>query len=202
LRPRDRDSTAGDLLEEYRAAREPAVGRLRADLWYVEQVFSILWRVIWPSVLALAIQSVFLALTVFRPGHHAPHQTSMAPPPFADAVFGFVWYGSVVGAPGVSIVDAAIYFLSAYRGSRRTSLVRTGMLVAGTTSLVGSVVLFAAAAVITPSLATALFAQPFLVLILSAYIAVPLAYAMFVGALGGILGRWTRPRADQLVHAS
>jgi hypothetical protein len=190
------------LLEEYRAARAPALGRLRADIWYVEQVASIAWRVIWPSAVALAVQSVFLAFTVFRPGHHAPHPASTAPSPFWDFVFSFVWYGSVVGTPGVSIVDAAIYFVAAYLGTRRTSLVRTGMLVSAATSLIGCAVLFAAAAIITPGLAMALLAHPFLLLILSVYVAVPLTYATVIGALGGLVGRWTRPRANQLAHAS
>jgi hypothetical protein len=132
LRPSDRESIAGDLLEEYRVAREPALGRLRADVWYVEQVLSIVWRPIWPSALAFAVQSVFLALTVFRPGHHAPHQAPL--PTFVAAAFDFFWYGSVAPAPGVSIVDAAIYFVAACCGARRTGLVRTGMLVAAVTS--------------------------------------------------------------------
>jgi hypothetical protein len=199
-RPADRDSIAGDLLEEYRAAREPALGRFRADVWYVQQVFSILWRVIWPSALALTVQSVFLALTVFRPGHHAPHQA--APPPLMATVFSFIWYGSFVGAPGVSILDAVIYFVAAYRGSHRTSLIRTGMLVAAVTSLVGSATLFAAAAIITPDLAMALFAQPSRLFILSVYVAIPLVYGTLIGILGGIAGRWTHPRATRLVRAS
>jgi hypothetical protein len=44
LRPSDRESIAGDLLEEYRAVRGPALGPLRANVWYVGQVLSVLWR--------------------------------------------------------------------------------------------------------------------------------------------------------------
>jgi len=41
LKPRDRETIPGDLLEEYREARLPALGRMRADLWYLRQVFSV-----------------------------------------------------------------------------------------------------------------------------------------------------------------
>jgi hypothetical protein len=42
LHPRDRDTIAGDLLEEYRDTVLPARGRLRARLWYVRQVLSLI----------------------------------------------------------------------------------------------------------------------------------------------------------------
>jgi hypothetical protein len=41
LKPRDRDSIPGDLLEEYREERLPATGRVCADFWYIRQVFSL-----------------------------------------------------------------------------------------------------------------------------------------------------------------
>ena len=128
LRPADRESTSGDLLEEYRAVRSPVLGPLRANLWYTGQVLSLLWRLIRPAALVLTAQGVFLALTVFRPGHHAPHQE--AAPMWVALPVGVVWYGSIVGTPGVSLLDALIYFLVAYRGVQRTGLVRTGGLVA------------------------------------------------------------------------
>jgi hypothetical protein len=197
LKPSDRDSTAGDLLEEYRAVRRPSLGAVRANVWYIAQVFSILWRLIRPGALVLAVQSVILALTVFRPGHHAPHQSSLAQPTLVSAAISIVWYGSIVGAPGISILDAAIYFLTGFHGVQRTRLIRTGVLLAAVTSVVGFLVLFIAAAMITPSLAVALFAQPSLLLILSVYLAVPLGYSAMVGLLAGIVGRWVRPRSDR-----
>jgi len=42
LSPRSRDAIAGDLLEEYRESVLPAVGTLRARIWYVRQVLSFL----------------------------------------------------------------------------------------------------------------------------------------------------------------
>ena len=189
LRPADREATSGDLLEEYRATRLPALGRLGADVWYIRQVISLLWRLIWPGLLVLAAQA-FLALTVFRPGHHAPHPIHEPPAMWLSLSFKVFWYGSIVGAPGVSFFNAAIYFVAAYRGGQRTRLIRTGPIVAATTSLVGFVVLFASAAIVTPVLAVAPLASPVLFLILSVYLVVPLTYAALVGTLAGTLHRF------------
>lgn len=41
LDPRDRDTIAGDLLEEYREVVRPARGRFGANLWYLTQVLSL-----------------------------------------------------------------------------------------------------------------------------------------------------------------
>ncbi len=43
LPPHDRDPVSGDLLEEYRESIYPARGRIRADVWFVTQVFGFLW---------------------------------------------------------------------------------------------------------------------------------------------------------------
>jgi hypothetical protein len=161
-----------------------------ANVWYVRQVISVLWRLIWPGALVLAVQAVFLALTVFRPGHHAPHPIREAPPMWLSLTFKVFWYGSIVGAPGVSLFDATIYFFTAYRGVQRTRLLRTGVLAAGAISLAGFIVLFASAAMVTPGLVVALLANPALLLILSAYLLVPLTYAALVGALAGMFSRW------------
>ena len=53
LRPSDSESIPGDLLEEYREVRCPSLGPLRADVWYMKQVLSVLWRVAWPCVVAI-----------------------------------------------------------------------------------------------------------------------------------------------------
>ena len=50
LRPSDRESISGDLLEEYRAARRPALGALGADAWYLKHVGSVLWHLILPCL--------------------------------------------------------------------------------------------------------------------------------------------------------
>jgi hypothetical protein len=187
----------GDLLEEYRAARRPSLGAVRANVWYIVQVLSILCRLIQPAALVMAAQSVFLALTVFRPGHHAPHPSPLGLPTVGSIALSIVWYGSLVGTPGVSIFDAAIYFLVGYRGVQRTRRIATGVLLAAVTSGVAMLVLFIAAAIITPGLAMAVVEQPLLLLILSVYVAVPLAFSALMGLLAGIVGRWIAPHADQ-----
>jgi len=52
VRPPDRESIPGDLMEEYRAVKHPTLGALRANTWYVKHVLSVLWMMTWPSVLA------------------------------------------------------------------------------------------------------------------------------------------------------
>jgi hypothetical protein len=54
----------------------------------------------------------------------------------------------------------------------------------------GLIILFTAAAIVTPSLAVALLANPALFLILSVYLLVPLTYAAIVGTLAGTFSRW------------
>lgn len=189
LPPADRESISGDLLEEYRAVRRAALGVVRADVWCIGQVISVLWRLIWPGALVLAAQGVFLALTVFRPGHHAPHPISEAPALWLSLTFKIFWYGSIAGAPGVSLFDAAIYFFSACRGVQRTGLVRTAVIAAAASSLVGFVAVYVAAAIVTPRLAVALLDNPALVLILSVHLLIVLTYAVAVGMLAGSVSR-------------
>jgi len=63
LRPDARETVCGDLLEEYREARIPDLGQLRADLWYWRQVGGIWLRAYWwfvvPIVLLLVVHDVF-----------------------------------------------------------------------------------------------------------------------------------------------
>src|SRR3954454_2407034 len=58
-----RETVSGDLLEEYRDARIPALGQLRADVWYWRQVGGIwlraYWRFIVPVVLLLVVHDIF-----------------------------------------------------------------------------------------------------------------------------------------------
>ena len=41
LKPNEREAISGDLLEEYREERLPAMGRVRAGFWYLRQVIGI-----------------------------------------------------------------------------------------------------------------------------------------------------------------
>ncbi|HEX3702860.1 MAG TPA: permease prefix domain 2-containing transporter [Vicinamibacterales bacterium] len=204
LKPADRESISGDLLEEYRAARRPALGALRANAWYIKHVLSVLWPLIRPCAFAVAAHAILLALTVFRPGHHAPH-------PAGDTnhsaltltLVGALWYGSLAPAPLVSLLDGLIYFLAGYRGTRRTRLARTGILTAAATSIVGFVVLFAAAAAVTPGLVAGTIGHPFIVIILAVYLSFPLGYGALLGAVAGVVAKWIVPRdrGFRLPHA-
>jgi hypothetical protein len=53
------DEIAGDLLEEFRAAKAPQLGIRRAGRWYGRQVAGYLWRASWPWIAAFAV--VFVA---------------------------------------------------------------------------------------------------------------------------------------------
>ena len=54
LKPEDRESVSGDLLEEYRDSMHRSRGVLSADIWYVRQVGGFLWRRAWLSAVLLA----------------------------------------------------------------------------------------------------------------------------------------------------
>jgi hypothetical protein len=199
VRPSDRESISGDLLEEYRAARRPTLGALRGNIWYIKHVLSVLSRLIQPYALALIGPCILLALTVFRPGHHAVHHSPETPPMFLSLMVKGLWYGSIVPCPGTSLLDALIYFCAGYHGFQRTRLIKAGLLSAAATSIVGTTVLFAAAAMITPGLVLDVVVNPLLLLIFSVYLLIPLGYAALLGALSGIVGRWLPP--DTLIRS-
>ena len=178
LRPSDRESISGDLLEEYRAARRPALGAFGANAWYMKHVLSVLWRLIWPCALALAGVTL-LSLMVTG-----------------------LWYGSLVQAPGVSLLDALIYLWAGWHGSQRTRLIKTGILAAAVTSFVGFTVLFTAAAIRTPGLVIAPFSKPFIFVILSVLLLLAVGYGVLMGAVGGLIGRWVAPTPPREVQVS
>lgn len=63
LKPEDRESVSGDLLEEYRESILQVRGSLRADVWYVLQVAGFLWRATW--FWAVVFSGAFLARTAY-----------------------------------------------------------------------------------------------------------------------------------------
>jgi hypothetical protein len=72
LRPEDRESISGDLLEEYRQSIVPALGG-RADRWYVKQVAWYVLRAIWAwSTVAAAICVWRYLLDTLVPIHYTP----------------------------------------------------------------------------------------------------------------------------------
>lgn len=68
LKPEDRESVSGDLLEEYRETIVPALG-LGADRWYVRQVASFLFRAsgAWGAFLGAALVIRYLFDTLVPP---------------------------------------------------------------------------------------------------------------------------------------
>jgi hypothetical protein len=123
LLPADgRESVSGDLLEEYREARIPALGRLRANLWYWRQVGGVWLRAYWwfvlPVVLPLAVHDVF---NTFR----APSGAS-----YLDALPKFAL------APMSPIVGVGFFGLAGAYGSWRTRRWSGGLVAALGTFLV------------------------------------------------------------------
>jgi hypothetical protein len=122
-------------------------------------------------------------------------------PPFVTLVVRGLWYGSVVGAPGVSLFDALIYFAVGFHTTRRSRLIRTGVLTAGAASIAAYTVLFVTAAAITPDLVVAAVRHPALLLIATVYLLVPLSFGVFWGIAGACAGR-VAPRRRREVSAS
>ncbi len=118
LTRRDRDTIPGDLLEEYREVILPARGRLRANLWYLRQVVSLVNGL----TLGIAIGLVFGAWNVIG--------TMIAPlledGPVAVASF----YGPMF----------ALWALTGWTAVRRTGdftrATKSGAIVGGTTFVV------------------------------------------------------------------
>ena len=172
LRLSDAESIPGDLLEEYRDVRRPSLGRMRANAWYSKHVMSVLWRVLWPCAAPMAAMKVLLLLAI--------HPS---------------WNVYLVPLPGVSLLDALTFVWAGYYGAQRTRLVRTGIVTAGATSLLGFVMTAAYVAVTVPGLPLAPFEKPFIFVIMLITLAVALGFGIVVGAVGAVLGRWSPPAA-------
>lgn len=71
LKPEDRESVSGDLLEEYRETIVPALGSA-ADRWYVRQVASFLFRASWTwgAILGAALVFRYLFDTLVPPADY------------------------------------------------------------------------------------------------------------------------------------
>ena len=169
LRPSDSESIPGDLLEEYREVRCPSLGPLRADVWYMKQVLSVLWRVAWPCVVAI----IALRIVSF-------------PLPRG-------WNPSLVPAPGVSLLDALVFLWAGYYGSQRTGRFITGVVMAAVTSVIGFTTFFVYAAVTSPSLLLSPFEKPFIFVIVATLLGLALGFGVAAGIVGAAVGRWLPP---------
>jgi len=116
------ETVSGDLLEEYRAARIPSVGPLRADFWYWRQVggfwLRAYWRFIVPVVLLLVVHDIF---NTFR----APSGAS-----YLDGLPGLAL------APMSPLVGVGVFLLAGAYGSWRTQRWEGGLVAALGTSFV------------------------------------------------------------------
>lgn len=171
LKPSDSESIPGDLLEEYREVRHPLLGWPGADAWYIKQVLSVLWRVIWPGVVAVAALRI-LSFPLPRG-----------------------WNPSLVPAPGTSLLDALIFLWAGYYGSQRTGRLVTGIVTAGAVSVLGFTTFFVYAAVTNPGLLLAPLEKPFIFVIMSILLAIALGFGVALGAAGAAVSRWLPPAA-------
>jgi hypothetical protein len=67
LKPRDRDTISGDLLEEYRERVLPARGPFAARMWYLRQVLSFVTPVAWGVAIGIVAGGWNLISTAIAP---------------------------------------------------------------------------------------------------------------------------------------
>jgi hypothetical protein len=172
VRPTESESIPGDLLEEYREAARPSLGKRRADAWYARHVCSVLWQQAWPYAAVIAA----LRIVLFP-----------LPGP---------WNPSIVAAPGLSLLDAIVFASAGYFNARRTGRVSTGLVVSTVVSIVGFALLMTYAALTTPGLIRAPFSQPFIFIILLVLSTFAVAFSWVFAFVGGLIGR----NASRTVH--
>jgi hypothetical protein len=176
VRHRDADTIAGDLLEEYRLLKRPALGRGRADIWYIGQVAGMVGRLVWPFVLALIVARSALAATMLFP-------------------LAGRWNPSLVPAPNVSLLDALLFLAAGYYGARRTGRIATGIVNAAALGLIDFTLFAAFVTFLFPAVFDAIRQQPFIVLIGCTFLAIAMTFALVLGTLGAVAGRWLTPRS-------
>lgn len=169
VRPSDTESIPGDLLEEYREVKRPSLGRRRADAWYIKQAFSVLWHVVWPGVVAIALLRI---LSFPLPGG---------------------WNPSLVPTPGVSLLDAVVFMWAGFYGAQRSGRLSTGLVTATVTSLSGFTIFVVYAAITRPTLLLAPFENPFIFIIMTILLAIAVAFGIVAGMAGAAAGRWLPP---------
>ena len=166
LREHEIDPVTGDLLEEYRAAKRPALGKHGANVRYALQVLRVVGRVVWPGIVAV----IGLRILSF---------------PLSQG-----WNPSIVPSPGTSLLDAVILVWAAYHGAKRTGRVITGVLTSMVTACVGFASFFVYAVVTQPSLVMAPLTTPFVIVILCVLLIIAMTFAVVAGATGAAAGRW------------
>lgn len=127
LKPEDRDSVSGDLLEEYRETIVPVHGSA-ADRWYVRQVASFLLRAswMWGAILGAALVIRYLFDTLVPPTDYFLRATILTYTIMAACLltgFSAVWQGR-------SLRAGLLISLSAATIGALMSIVGTGVMVA------------------------------------------------------------------------
>ena len=171
VRHRDAEAIAGDLLEEYREVKRPALGAAWAGAWYTSQVLGLLGRLVWPLALVLVLARLGLAAFMLFP--------------LAGG-----WNPSLVPAPNVSLLDALVFIAAGYAGARRTGRVVTGVVSAAALSLIDFALFTGVAVSLVPGLFQAIAAKPFILVIGTTFFAMAVVFAVTLGAVGAIIGRW------------
>jgi hypothetical protein len=124
LKPKDRESVSGDLLEQYRDTIVPALGPA-ADRWYVRQVGSFLvqgsW--LWGSFVGGALVIRYLFDTLIPPKDYAMRATIL------------------------SYTILAAFLLVGFSTSLRTRSIRAGVLTAFTAAVISALLSMAGATV-------------------------------------------------------
>jgi hypothetical protein len=125
LKPHDRETVSGDLLEEYRDTIEPSRGRA-ADWWYIRQVTWYLLRASWAwgTLMGAALVIRYLLDTLVPPADYWMRATVLT------------W----------TILAACL--LAGFVTSWRTRSVRAGMLASSTAAMIGAMMSIAGAAML------------------------------------------------------
>jgi len=117
LRPRDRESVTGDLLEEYRESIVAALG-CGAERWYVTQVAGFLWRASWRwgALIGATLIVRYLFDTLLPPTDYVLRSTIMS------------WTIMAVAA------------MAGFWNAWRTGHLRSGLLVASAAGAIGGAI--------------------------------------------------------------
>jgi hypothetical protein len=175
VRRRDADAIAGDLLEEYRAVRQPRFGTLSADAWYIGQVLRMVWQLAWPFALALVVARSALAV-------------------FMSFPLSGRWNPSLVPAPNVSMLDALLFLAAGYYGARRTGRAAAGIVNAGVLGVIDFALFAGFVMLFFPDVLTSIREKPFILVIGGTFLAMAMGFALALGAIGATIGRLRTPR--------
>jgi hypothetical protein len=108
LKPKDRESVSGDLLEEYRDSVVPARGRAAANRWYALQVGSFLLRASWAwgAMLGAALTICYLFDRLLPPTDYRVRSATLTYTIFAVCVTtGFVQAWRTRSIRGVALAS-------------------------------------------------------------------------------------------------